>query len=117
MDFKLINTEYIESVSGGDHEIIRELVKMFGEQMAEISFEMKSLLNKKEYLTLGSLAHKAKSSVAIMGMNDLAALLKKFELQTKENQDPDNYEMYISRFEQDTRGAVIELEEYIKNLK
>ena len=37
---------------------------------------MKSLLAEKNYNSLGLLAHKAKSSVAIMGMNDLADMLK-----------------------------------------
>ena len=38
----------------------------------EIYNEMKSLLAAKNYLHLGLLAHKAKSSVAIMGMKELA---------------------------------------------
>jgi len=52
-----------------------------------------------------------------MGMSDLAAMLKTFELQAKESQEKDKYEMYISRFEQDTLGAVEELENFVSNLK
>jgi HPt (histidine-containing phosphotransfer) domain-containing protein len=117
MDYKFIKTEYIESVSGGDFEIVLELVTMFKEQMGEISLEMKNLLHKNDYYTLGLMAHKAKSSVAIMGMTDLAAMLKTFELQAKESQEKEKYEMYISRFEQETRCAVEELENYVSNLK
>lgn len=117
MDYRFINTEYIESVSGGDHGIILELVNMFDEQMAEIAQEMKKLLKNKEFNTLGSLAHKAKSSVAIMGMNDLASMLKQFELLTKDSKETEEYGIYISRFEQDTRGAVEELEDYVKKFK
>jgi HPt (histidine-containing phosphotransfer) domain-containing protein len=117
MDYKFINTEYIESVSGGDSEIILELVKIFSEQMAELSLEMRTLLGRTDYIALGSLAHKAKSSVAIMGMNDLAVMLKTFEQKTKESNEIDKYEMYISKFEQETKGAIEELEIYINNLK
>lgn len=117
MDYKFIKTEYIESVSGGDNEIILELVSMFREQVGEISLEMRNLLNKNDYHTLGLLAHKAKSSVAIMGMTELATMLKTFELQAKDGQERDKYEMYISRFEQETMGAVEELENYISNIK
>lgn len=116
MDFKFINTSYIESVTGGDKEILTELIVLFRDQAAEISAEMKELYEKKEYYTLGLLAHKAKSSVAIMGMTELAALLKTFELEAKANKNTDSYATYISRFESDTLGAISELDSYLKDL-
>ena len=116
MEYKYINTSYIESVTGSDKEIITELVNLFSEQVAEISTEMKSLLEKKEYYPLGLLAHKAKSSVAIMGMTDLTALLKTFELEAKESLNPDKYAAYISCFESDTKKALDELASYVKDL-
>jgi HPt (histidine-containing phosphotransfer) domain-containing protein len=117
MDYKFIKTEYLESVSGGDSEIILELVTIFKEQVAEFGLEMRTLLLKNDYYALGLLAHKAKSSVAIMGMSDLADMLKTFELQAKEGHEKENYESYISRFERDTKGAAEELEYYVGKLK
>jgi HPt (histidine-containing phosphotransfer) domain-containing protein len=117
MDYKFIKTEYLESVTGGDNETIKELVDMFRDQVAEIGLEMRTLLLRNDYHALGMLAHKAKSSVAIMGMNDLANILKTFELQAKESKEINKYEMYISRYEQDTKGAIKELEYYVCNLK
>jgi HPt (histidine-containing phosphotransfer) domain-containing protein len=116
MDYKFINPEYIESVSGGDMETIRELVSMFGEQVAEFSKEMRVLLEKGDNYNLGLLAHKAKSSVAIMGMEELAVMLKKFELDSKVNKEPENYPVYVSRFESETRGAIAELGVYLSKL-
>ena len=115
MDYRYIRTDYLETVSGGDLDIIRELVGMFRDQVAEINMEMKSLLSVKDFYSLGLLAHKAKSSVAIMGMEDLAALLKTFELQANEGRSSELYESYISRFETDTKAAVSELEDLIRN--
>jgi HPt (histidine-containing phosphotransfer) domain-containing protein len=116
MDYKLINSEYLETVSGGDKEIIRELVGIFRDQVIEIVNEMRSLNLKNDFYTLGLLAHKAKSSVAIMGMADLAIMLKKFEHEGKEGKNNENYESYINRFEMETRQAVEELENYCNNL-
>ncbi len=113
MDYKFINTEYLDSVSGGDSEIISELVNLFKEQTVEISEEMKLLYSAKNFKLLGLLAHKAKSSVSIMGMNDLAAMLKTFELQAREEKDPELYESYILRFQTETRSAVEELEDLV----
>ena len=113
MDYKFINTEYLDSVSGGDPEIFREIVIMFKDQSIEIYSEMTSQFSEKNYVSLGFLAHKAKSSVAIMGMNDLALMLKSFELQAKEGKETQLYESYIKRFKVETDAAVKELEDLV----
>ncbi len=115
MDYKFINMEYLDSVSGGDPGMINEIIDMFRDQSIEIYNEMKSLLASKNYLTLGLLAHKAKSSVAIMGMEEMAILLKTFELQAKEGKETQLYESYIEKFKNDTTEAVRELEDLINN--
>ena len=115
MDYKFINTEYLDSVAGGDNETIREIVNMFKGQVIEFHNEMKSFLVQKDYQSRGMLAHKAKSSVAIMGMNDLATMLKTFELQAKEGKEPEQYQAYIDRFRDDTAEAVKELDDLLIN--
>lgn len=115
MGYKFINTEYLDSVAGGDNEIIREIVNMFKEQIVEFHNEMQSFLGQKNYLSLGMLAHKAKSSVAIMGMNDLATMLKTFELEAREGKEPEKYQSYIDRFRIDTAEAVKELDDLLIN--
>jgi HPt (histidine-containing phosphotransfer) domain-containing protein len=117
MDYRLINSEYLDSVSAGDNEIIIEIVGIFREQVSEIYDEMIALLTEKNYHSLGLLAHKAKSSVAIMGMKDLALMLKTFELQAKEGKSPDEYNNYISKFRTDTQEALIELDDLINSRK
>jgi HPt (histidine-containing phosphotransfer) domain-containing protein len=115
MDYKFINTEYLEMVAGGDSDLLKELISMFSDQVSEFNSEMKIRLREKNYHALGNLAHKAKSSVAIMGMDSLANMLKNFELQAKEDKNTDKYETYISRFESDTKSALEELNALINN--
>jgi HPt (histidine-containing phosphotransfer) domain-containing protein len=116
MDYKFINMDYLEMVAGGDPELLKELIGMFRDQVAEFNSEMNLLLREKNYYALGNLAHKAKSSVAIMGMDSLANMLKNFELQAKDGKYIDKYESYISRFMNDTRSALAELDMLINNL-
>jgi len=116
MDYKYINTEYIESVAGGDKDILVELVTLFKDQVAETVGEMDVLLEKGDYYSLGLLSHKAKSSVAIMGMSELAAMLKTFELQAKSGQETEKYKAYITRFKEETFYAMTELDHLIQNL-
>lgn len=116
MNYKFINTEYLEMVAGGDKELLIELIGMFRDQVDEFNSEMNVLLREKDYYALGNLAHKAKSSVAIMGMDSLANMLKNFELQAKECKNVEKYASYILRFENDTRAALAELDMLINNL-
>lgn len=116
MEYKFINTEYIDSVSGGDQEIVVEIVSLFRDQVVEINNEMRALLAEKKFAALGMLAHKAKSSVAIMGMKDLASMLKTFELQAKEGMETEKYESYVTRFSNDTAEAIKELDHFITKL-
>ncbi len=113
MDFKFINTAYLEMVSAGDHDTIEEIINIFREQAAEITCEMKASLEAKNYSSLGMLAHKAKSSVAIIGMDDLAEMLRTLESESKEGKNEESYESRISRFERETKSAIQELDAWI----
>jgi HPt (histidine-containing phosphotransfer) domain-containing protein len=115
MDYKLINPAYLDSVAGNDPQIIAEIVSMFKEQASDIYSEMKELNSEKDYLLLGMVAHKAKSSVAIIGMSELAAILKTLELDAKEGREPELYESYIEKFGEDTRMAFAELDDLVSN--
>ncbi len=116
MEYKYINPEYLESVSGGDPEVIKEIVGIFSEQSAEAYGQMLGFLEKGDFYNLGMLAHKVKSSVAIMGMNDLASMLKTFELQAKEAKETGSYRSYIERYREETLIALKELDNLIIKL-
>jgi HPt (histidine-containing phosphotransfer) domain-containing protein len=114
MEYTYINPEYLQTVSGGDMSIIEEIVSMFREQSAEAYEQMLSFLEKGDYTNLGMLAHKVKSSASIMGMNDLASMLKTLELQAREGKETGSYRSYIERFRTETSVALTELDDYIK---
>lgn len=116
MSYKYINTEYLETVAGGDTDLMKELIDMFRDQVEEIHSEMESLLAMNNYASLGLLAHKAKSSVAIMGMEDLAVMLKTFELEAKEGLNHEKYRSYIDRYSNEATAAVAELDEMLSRL-
>jgi HPt (histidine-containing phosphotransfer) domain-containing protein len=108
---------YLKSMSGGSFEVIKEMIEIFIEQVNEISQEMKQALNEKNYLTLSKLAHKAKSSVSIMGMESLAADLKTFEILSHEGKEPERYQGFVTSFINDCNEAVEELKNFINEKK
>ena len=113
---KYVDLSYLENMSGGSKELVKEMVDIFISQVPEFTSEMKSLLAKRDYQSLGMLAHKAKSSVAIMGMEELAKYLKEFELLAKEGKNTESYSDMINKFEADCNTAITELKEIIGDL-
>lgn len=107
---------YLNSMSGGSGEIIKEMITIFNEQCREYIVDMQKYLDDKNYLLLGKLAHKAKSSVAIMGMNELAADLKTLEIKTKDEADTDTYPAFVEKFITQVKQAMTELDEIAAKL-
>ena len=103
---------YLQTMSGGDNNLIHEMIDIFIDQIKEIEEGMAALLEEKNYNSLGKLAHKAKSSVAIMGMNALAKKLKELELLAINNNNIETYPDYLALFSSESKEAIKELREY-----
>ncbi|TAJ13635.1 Hpt domain-containing protein [Marinilabiliaceae bacterium JC017] len=79
-----INLSYLESITEGDQELIKELISIFIEQMPEFVEGFDNGYSKKDWLKIAAIAHKAKSSVISMGMEELGNNdLKNLELVSK----------------------------------
>ena len=100
---------YLKEMSGGNKDLIREMITIFNTQVEEFARDLDNLLKTKEYVLLGKLAHKAKSSISIMGMNDLAVELKTLENLAREGKQTEKYAGMISSFKNQTQLAVQEL--------
>ena len=103
-------------MSGGNKELINEMITIFKNQVVEFANEMGQLLQNKQYALLGKLAHKAKSSVSIMGLNGLALRLKELENAAREERNVESYASIVAGFKQETNDAIKELEIVVKNI-
>ena len=112
-----IDLSYLREMSGGNKELILEMISIFSTQVKEFSSEMEHLLANQQYELLGKLAHKAKSSVSIMGLNDLAVRLKDLELSAIQGKNKGSYASTIKDFKITTDEAVKELDIVSKNLE
>ena len=103
------NLRYLRTITEGNSEILHEMIEMFTLQVPEFINNMKNLYKTRQYLALGKEAHKAKSSLQIMGMNELEKEMRTFQLKTIEGVDVENYPKYILLFETHCLAAVEEL--------
>jgi HPt (histidine-containing phosphotransfer) domain-containing protein len=101
---------YLKEMSGGNKELVLEMIDIFNDQVKEFSTDMDNHLKNKEYELLGKLAHKAKSSVSIMGLNDLAIDLKDLENLAREGKKTEKYAGIIGKFKDETAIALKELQ-------
>jgi HPt (histidine-containing phosphotransfer) domain-containing protein len=106
----ITDLNYLKTMSGGDSKFIREMIDLFREQVEEYKIIMPELLQKKDYDGLSKIAHKAKSSVAVMGMSQVADLLKELEIITHEEREVERYEGLINHFLKQSELALIELD-------
>ena len=83
---KIIDLSYLKEMSGNNKDIMVEMVEIFIEQNPEFTEGISSYFENKQWTELGAIAHKAKSSVRIMGMVELGDCLEKIEHYSKGNQ-------------------------------
>lgn len=103
---------YLEDMTEGNKDLIRELIGIFSTQVKEYSDLMQKFLGEQNWHELSMMAHKAKSTVAIMGMRELSEELKQLELRAKNKEKTSSYEAFIDKFTRECEEAVSELQSY-----
>lgn len=84
-DYTQIDLSYLEGIAEGDKDIIKELVEIFLDQMPEFTDGFAESMRDKDWVKVAAIAHKAKSSVMSMGMEELGNVdLKNMELLAKQ---------------------------------
>ena len=111
------NLDYLRNITGGDTESIREIIILFIEQVPEFIANLKKHLEEQNYPELGKEAHKAKSSVMIMGMEDLGYDLKSLQMATINKTGEEKYAAHVKRFEDQCLVAVTELQKELLKIK
>lgn len=112
LEFTSLN--YIKSAAGNDQSLINEFIQIFLKQVPDFISDFQSDLNQNAFDKIAKLAHTAKSSVAMMGMEKLAEDVKKLELLSKEGENKVEIEKLIRKFEQEVIKGKEELETYLK---
>lgn len=103
---------YLKTMSGDSQELILEMIDIFIEQVCEFTREMQKHLDTRDYDSLGKLAHKAKSSVSIMGMTELSGKLKELEIFTRNKENTGQYQAYVNFFAHECKEAIKELNQH-----
>ena len=109
MDYNIINTEYLYEISTSPI-FIKKMISLFRQNIAQFSSEMPKAVLKKDFINLAELAHKAKSSIIIFGMNNDSEKMKMLEFDAKNNKNTDTFNERINSFINNCKEALQELD-------
>jgi len=117
--YKHINLGYLESITDGNNELIKELIAIFIEQVPEFNEGFEKGIEEKDWNQIAAVAHKAKSSVISMGMDKLgntdlknlellAKLLLLDDLKSKSDDEVMQLKKSIDSYPEDRRSWLLE---------
>ena len=112
-----INPEHLDSVTGGDEKFKKELIDVFIQQLPTLLVGLEKALQDKDFKQLSAIAHKTKSSVALMGIESLRADMAKLEMEVKEGNDFELYKTIVTNFLSVSTDVLTEIENLKKNLQ
>jgi HPt (histidine-containing phosphotransfer) domain-containing protein len=94
--------------------MINNIISLFLQQVPEYVREMEECVKKNELLSLHPLAHKAKSSVSMLGIRDLETDILQIEQDSKHLRNLDNLPVLVSRVRENCDKVYIQLQEALK---
>lgn len=110
------NLTYLRTITDGNKAIIREMIEMFLVQVPIFIQNMNNDYQAGNYLALGKEAHKAKSSLQIIGMTELEIEMKSLLMKIVAGTDVESYPIHIKKFEKQCEAATIELKAVLATL-
>ncbi len=105
---------YLNSLTDGDTELTQELVEIFKAQIPEYVQNLEDAIKSQNTEMLGRIVHKAKSSVLIFGLQDLADKLNDIEVDISQNPNApfkEAYKQILPFFKTETKSALKQLQE------
>jgi HPt (histidine-containing phosphotransfer) domain-containing protein len=111
----MTDLKYLQQMTGGDNDMIKEMIELFLLQLDEVRSEIGSLVECHHWHDLSRLAHKIKSSAMVMGIMDMADDMKELEMLAKEAKNVEEYPEYIARLYAMIDLAGVELSTYLNN--
>ena len=92
-----VDLSLLNELSESDSEYKKTIVQMFLDSMPETIQQIEEAFAIKDYDALAKAAHYAKSSLSVINVEDLRALVAKIEMNCKKNEHLDELETLVKR--------------------
>jgi HPt (histidine-containing phosphotransfer) domain-containing protein len=105
---------YLNQVFQGNREMIHNIIKLFLQQVPNYIDEMEECVRKNEPLSLHPLAHKAKSSISMLGIKDMEVDILQIEQDSKHLRNLEGLPALVSRVRENCNIVYKQLSEQLE---
>lgn len=84
---QLFDLSYLNQVFQGNKDLVDNIINLFLQQVPEYINEMVNCVERNDLLSLHPLAHKAKSSIAMLGLKNMEQNIIRIEQDSKHNRN------------------------------
>lgn len=84
---QMFDLSYLNQIFQGNQEMINNIIQLFLEQVPQYIEEMVECVNQNDLISLHPLAHKAKSSIAMLGLKSIEQQVLQIEQDSKQHQN------------------------------
>lgn len=109
MTEKHYNLEYLNSISGGDHDFILDMLQTFITSVPEELKKMRKLVESENWQKVGEDAHKFASSLLFLGLNQLKEMATQMEEYGLNKENIDQIPSLLNQLETGCNQLIIEL--------
>jgi HPt (histidine-containing phosphotransfer) domain-containing protein len=109
----MTDLRYLQQMTGNDTGLIKEMIELFLQQLAEARADIELLTKSKDWLELSRLAHKIKSSALVMGIEPMVDDMKELEIFAREGKNVEKYPEYIANLNTLIDKTEVELRIYL----
>lgn len=105
---------YLNQIFQGNREMINNIISLFIQQVPDYINEMEECVRKNEPLSLHPLAHKAKSSISMLGIKDMETDILQIEQDSKHLRNLDKLPALVANVKQNYSFVFVQLKEYLE---
>ncbi len=105
---------YLNQVFQGNREMINNIINLFIQQVPDYIHEMEECVRKNEPLSLHPLAHKAKSSVSMLGIKDMETDILQIEQDSKHLRNLDRLPSLVENVKRNYQAVFVQLKEALE---
>lgn len=109
--FKYIRLDYLNELTGGDDEIMGEMMNLFSENTPDVLARLRSLYNSKDWEEIKKVAHKFKPTLSYMGIKELEGVVPQIEKLALDNDPEEKIPALLDTLDFYTNEALKEIRE------
>lgn len=105
---------YLNQVFQGNKEMVNNIINLFLQQVPGYITEMEECVRKNEPMSLHPLAHKAKSSISMLGIKDMEGDILKIEQDSKNLRNLDGLPALVSQVKANCQIVYSQLKDVVE---